>query len=615
MHRSLQLYIAKDAYVFAPQEGANLYIHRDTGTFKLTDSVPLVTEQERSVAVYGVMGFIQLQAGEYMIVITERDLIGTIRGHEICRITAFQILPLPRSLTGLSEEQAHDEQTYVNLLENHLKLNTFYYSHTYDLTHSLQRQTEFSADTLKEPLWKRADERFFWNRHLSRKLIDASENLNDFILPIMQGFVELQLARINGKPFVLSLITRRSRHRAGTRYFSRGIDDQGHVSNFVETEQLISYDGPDAGQPFTGKNQLSYVQTRGSIPLHWAQVINLKYTPRLWIGESRKSLAAARAHFDEQIKVYGPQILVNLVNKKGYELPMGQAYARVVEQLNDPRLYYTHFDFHNECKKMRWDRIQLLVDQLKDQLVKQEYLSFIDGAVRKTQTSVIRSNCMDCLDRTNVVQSTLARWVLTQQLREVEILGPNESVDSHEAFMLAFRSVWADNADAVSCPYSGTGALKTDFTRTGKRTKAGALQDLNNSITRYAKNNFFDGQRQDAFDLFLGQHQVQPAAEQVRKYRSPFATDKALRVRVVPYILMFALFMLLLNLFRPDYSGFQSNTSYLLLLTFWISVLVSGVRFALRQGDQFVEWPHLVPLVLTDDSDEVDSRGSVESGP
>jgi hypothetical protein len=82
-------------------------------------------------------------------------------------------------------------------------------------------------------------------------------------------------------------------------------------------------------------------------------------------------LAAARAHFDEQISLYGPQILVNLINKKGYELPMGQAYARVVEQLNDPRLYYTHFDFHSECSKMRWHRIQLLVDQLKDRLVEQ----------------------------------------------------------------------------------------------------------------------------------------------------------------------------------------------------------------------------------------------------
>lgn len=56
--------------------------------------------------------------------------------------------------------------------------------------------------------------------------------------------------------------------------------------------------------------------------------------------------------------------------------------------------------------------------------------------------------------------------------------------------------VWADNADAISTQYSGTGALKTDFTRTGKRTRKGALQDGLNSMVRYVKNNFLDGSRQ-----------------------------------------------------------------------------------------------------------------------
>ena len=64
--------------------------------------------------------------------------------------------------------------------------------------------------------------------------------------------------------------------------------------------------------------------------------------------------------------------------------------------------------------------------------------------------------------------------------------------------------VWADHANEISIAYSGTGALKTDFTRTGKRTKVGALEDGYKSVMRYLKNNFFDGARQDAFDLMTG---------------------------------------------------------------------------------------------------------------
>ena len=64
--------------------------------------------------------------------------------------------------------------------------------------------------------------------------------------------------------------------------------------------------------------------------------------------------------------------------------------------------------------------------------------------------------------------------------------------------------VWSEHADAISKAYSGTGALKTDFTRTGKRTKQGALDDFYKSAMRYLKNNFFDGARQDGFDLITG---------------------------------------------------------------------------------------------------------------
>ena|SRR5882724_5256821 len=67
---------------------------------------------------------------------------------------------------------------------------------------------------------------------------------------------------------------------------------------------------------------------------------------------------------------------------------------------------------------------------------------------------------------------------------------------------------WADNADVCSIQYTGTGALKTDFTRTGKRSPMGAVMDVVNSFVRYYKNNFSDGFRHDAIDLFLGNYKI-----------------------------------------------------------------------------------------------------------
>ena len=64
-----------------------------------------------------------------------------------------------------------------------------------------------------------------------------------------------------------------------------------------------------------------------------------------------------------------------------------------------------------------------------------------------------------------------------------------------------FRNSWSNNADSMSYTYTGTPALKTDFTRTGKRTYMGAVNDGINSVTRYYINNFTDGYYCDCYDL------------------------------------------------------------------------------------------------------------------
>ena len=53
----------------------------------------------------------------------------------------------------------------------------------------------------------------------------------------------------------------------------------------------------------------------------------------------------------------------------------------------------------------------------------------------------------------------------------------------------------------ISRQYAGTGALKSGFTRTGKRTVSGLVDDGMKSCVRYYLNNFEDGTKQDALDL------------------------------------------------------------------------------------------------------------------
>lgn len=80
--------------------------------------------------------------------------------------------------------------------------------------------------------------------------------------------------------------------------------------------------------------------------------------------------------------------------------------------------------------------------------------------------------------------------------KKLDILNFGQKVEDQLDFESLFKSVWANHADVISLQYSGTGALKTDFTRTGKRTYNGMLRDLKNSLIRYYKNNLRDGVRQ-----------------------------------------------------------------------------------------------------------------------
>jgi len=208
--------------------------------------------------------------------------------------------------------------------------------------------------------------------------------------------------------------------------------------------------------------------------------------------------------------------------------------------------------------------------------------------VRNHQTSVVRTDCMDCLDRTNVVQSMLARYALNRQLTDLGVLARGDTFTAADPiFEALFRKLWADNADVVSKSYSGTGALKTDFTRTGVRTKAGALQDLRNSITRYAKNNFADGPKQDAFDLFLGAYL--PGNSNVG---TVFADSRPLLIQGIPYLLAFSVFFALVGMFTrrlPDAAVLPVR----IFIIFWILVAGWSANFIFKNGMLYVNWPKL----------------------
>lgn len=228
---------------------------------------------------------------------------------------------------------------------------------------------------------------------------------------------------------------------------------------------------------------------------------------------------------------------------------------------------------------------------------------------------------MDNLDRTNVVQSLFARRSLLMQLGKNNLLETDNVLDTpFKPFEKIYKSIWANNANAISQLYAGTGALKVDFTKTGKRTMKGAFNDGVNSVMRYYINNFTDGIKQDSIDLMLGNYRPDFSATSPFVERPGQETISANITKA--FVLMMVIFSLCL-LVSPrgmmnsaaakaqeeiDSSGAADGTNYLsfhLMLSFGITVLVVNymlfllVKKGSRLGDRLVVVPQLMPETAT----------------
>ncbi|KAI1149387.1 SacI homology domain-containing protein [Nemania diffusa] len=411
---------------------------------------------------------------------------------------------------------------------------SFFFSYDIDLTRSIANRI---ATTSPTPLHRVVDPTFFWNQSLLKPF--SALNEESLLLPIMQGFVgqrsfivdrhppqvDSQLdsmemddmtesvpgsppqerasieLRPSEKKYLITVVSRRSVKRAGLRYLRRGIDDEGFAANSVETEQILSSSSWEPSSKI-----YSFVQVRGSIPVFFTQSpYSLKPIPVLQHSPEANFRAFSK-HFNRMYEKYGSMQLVNLVERHGVESIVGNEYQKNVEQYNKDRaertqlLDFEWFDFHSACRGMKFENVSQLLDILGKKIEETGSTVELNGQVSSKQTGVLRTNCMDCLDRTNVCQSSFGKFMLDLQLKEegFDMLAQVNQEDSW------FNTLWADNGDAISKQYASTAAMKGDYTRTRKRDYRGMVNDLGLSLTRFYNGMVNDYFSQAAIDFFLG---------------------------------------------------------------------------------------------------------------
>lgn len=148
--------------------------------------------------------------------------------------------------------------------------------------------------------------------------------------------------------------------------------------------------------------------------------------------------------------------------------------------------------------------------------------------------------------------------------------------------------------------------------RFGKRTILGLLNDFNNSLIRYVKNNYFDGDRQDAIDLFLGKfnRDNQDRIEMYTTYTPRYALWK---IQSAPLVFLSSLCFFFWLLFFIDMNNVESPLYYIFLLSLCFTMILFTWCFILQNGLEFINWPKLNPLYI--DNISGDSSGGIHSKP
>uniref|UniRef100_A0A914HH04 SAC domain-containing protein n=1 Tax=Globodera rostochiensis TaxID=31243 RepID=A0A914HH04_GLORO len=479
---------------------------------------------------WGLIGAIRFMEGFYLLVVSRAKLVVSIGFHSIYKVEDVSMIYIPA--TGTASHP--DEAKYSKLFLSVDFTADFYFSYTYQLSRTLQENCLAESDIK----WNRKhfgrtmgpEEKFVWNEYLMEPLHRNGVS-RKWTLELVRGFVAHQLLELPCAKLELILLARRSSAFAGTRFLKRGVNCDGAVANDVETEQIV-WD-MDSPLSFRYGKFSSFVQRRGSVPLFWSQDPTHRGSPMvvgkppIVIDRVEPHALTTAKHFRELERKYGhPLVVLNLtvcylndfrkVGKRidyvSFDVSRCNKSGRVLQRLEEigqrltlstgwfqsfPQL---HSRLPSNLLRQRSSTTPPNIDENIGRFVAEPSM---DGRML-LQHGIVRSNCVDCLDRTNVVQFGIGKVALGWQLYSMGFLSSPWALSLHSEVCRVFEEMFDEHGDILAWQYAGSQLVHS--IKTYKRTAIfqERSRDVLQTISRYYSNTFGDFEKQDGLNLFLG---------------------------------------------------------------------------------------------------------------
>lgn len=396
----------------------------------------------------------------FICVITKSSQVGSVRPNEdIFKVKDVEFYCLNSSEYDLMTKQRYNnENTWRTYDDEHpcaklgkLLTTGFYYSRDFDLTNLLQQRGLNVHDY--QQMFDSYHRKFLWNYLMIKEILKfrnrivsnerSSFDRSEFVTFLIRGFVKSVSVKEDS---LLTIISKTSFARLDDSFGASGVDENGYVANFVETE--ILYYSPSI--------YFSYAQTRGNVPLFY-DIENVFLSNRKIVFTNSKELneIAFDKHFDLLNLKSGNVVVLNCLKSKTIEEELNVRFKYFLKKKNIPSI---DIDFSRDTLVKSPHKLSYL---LKNSII--ENGAFCYDVKKKVyigkQLGIFRINSL------SMNKSGLIEKIISKEVVELSLCELNRSItsDAFLAFKVKHDLLWDQNNEVIESIY------EKSIKKTGKK--------------------------------------------------------------------------------------------------------------------------------------------------
>lgn len=392
---------------------------------------------------FGLLGFFNVKGSVFLCAITDHVKIGSPRPQEdVYKIRNVEFYCLNKNVYDYITVQRYKSTSAMDRYDlehpctkiRKLLTNGFYYSRDFDLTCHSQDRSLNTRD--HDHMFTNVDKRFLWNGFMMKELSKFRERLIDnerdsldrteFLTFLIRGFVKTYNTNLGGEDTLMTIISRISCAKSGGPFGNNGVDEQGHVSNYIETEFIV----------YNKSVYFAYNQVRGNIPLFYETDSSLLSSRKVHTSQSYEmNKNAFDKHFDGMMERHNNVVVINALKNKKEEEELNLRYTKLLTKRGIP---FTQLDMSRDQLKGNTDRVLNTIRAYLIQIGAFCYDMKMKVFIGR-QLGIFRINALNTLSKPGLIQKILSKEVL--HITIFEMSGSNLSED----VKIKHDLLWDDN--------------------------------------------------------------------------------------------------------------------------------------------------------------------------